>query len=247
MKLKLLVAAFGVVASGFALADSYQAEVNGHATRFDTDGISSKYESYAVDGSYYFNAVKTDNVPLSEAAYLGKNSNFFGGYSYTEGTAYTPKTNTYGAGVEVYIPESFLYVKAGVSRNSYEGNKDSDWFTTVGITPIDGLLITTSYQHDAGYDANISAKYVTDIGNGQFINVEATVADTDHAGTYKSIGGDYFIDRTFSVGAVIGDDDIGSSYTVRTRKFFSEQFSGELAYSDTDYGNAVTIGASVRF
>lgn len=247
MKLKLLVAAIGIAASGFVLADSYQAEVNATAIRFDTDGISSKYESYGLGGSYYFNAVKTDNLPLAEAAYLGKNSNVFAGYSYTEGTAYTPKTNSYGAGVEVYIPENFLYIKAGVARNSYEGDKDSDWFTTVGITPIDGLLITTSYQHDAGYDANIQAKYVTDIGNGQFINVEASLADTDYAGTYKSIGGDFFIDRTFSVGAVIGDDDRGSSYTVRTRKFFSEQFSGELSYSDNDFGNAVSLGASVRF
>lgn len=246
MKLKLLVAALGVAASGLVLADSYQAEVGAGATRFDLDGFSSKVKSYDANGRYYFKAVKTDNLPLAEAAYLGKNSNFYAGYAYTEASSLSPKVNSYGAGVEVYIPESFLYVNVGASRNSYDGRHESDWHTSVGITPIDGLLLTTQYAHEDGYDANIHAKYVTDIGNGQFINVEAGIADSDD-GSILDLGGDYYIDNTFSVGGNVRDGDDGNEYTLRTKKFFTEQFSGELAYIDTDYGNIIRAGISYRF
>ncbi len=246
MKLKLLVAALGVVVSGFAIADSYQAEISGGVTRIDADGQSAKINAYDVEGVYHFNAVNTTNLPLAEAAYLGKNSNVFAELLDRPRQHGWLKYQSYQVGAEFYIPENFLYVKAGVVRQTLGGAHNNDWFTTIGITPIDGLLVTTDYYHDAGYDANIHAKYVTDIGNGQFINVEAGLADSDE-GTITHIGGDYYIDRTFSVGAEIVDGDSDTDYTLRTRKFFSENFSGELSYTDSDNDNAIRLGLAVRF
>lgn len=246
MKLKLLVAALGVAASGFALADTYQADVAASASRYDVDGISSSFNRYDVIGHYYFNAVKTDNVPLAEAAYLGKNSNFFAGYARTNGHGLDSKIDSYGVGLEVYIPESFLYVKAAAQRESIDGFHQNDWYTSVGITPIDGLLITTEYDHDDGYDANIHAKYVTALGNGQFINLEAGAADGDDGNVFN-VGGDFYFDNTFSVGGNIADSGDDNAYTVRTKKFFTDQFSGELSYTDTDKGNIVRAGVSYRF
>jgi len=245
MKLKLLVAAVGVAISGFAIADSYQAEISGGLTRLDVEGDGNKSNVYDLKGVYHFNAVNTTNLPLAESAYLGKNSNVFAGLIDYPKQHGNPSAQLYQVGAEFYIPENFLYVKAGATRVSSGSYRDNDWFTAIGITPIDGLLVTTQYYHEDGYDANVHAKYVTDIGGGQFINVEAGVTDAD-AGTVTHVGGDYYIDRTFSIGADVVDGD-DENYSVRARKFFTESFSGEVSYTDYDYDNAVSVGVAVRF
>lgn len=246
MKFTLLVAALGVIASGFAVADTYQVDLGASAHRIEKDKSNNTAEAYNLEGSYYFKAVETNNLPLAEAAYLGKNSNIFAGFDLKPTQNRMPNQKKYVVGAEFYIPESFLYVSAGGSRYSVNHEHDHDWFTTVGVTPIDGLLLTTSYNHDRGYDANMHAKYVTSIGSGQFINLEAGLADSEF-GTYTSVGGDFYIDNTFSVGGNISDDDMGTEYTLRTTKFFTEQLSANLAFTDTEEGNEVVVGASFRF
>lgn len=247
MRLKLIFAATAFVTSSFALADSYRAEIGANAARFDADGLNSSANVYDVNGKYYFKSVKTDNLPLGEAAYLGKSSNAFLTLGRTYGKGYLPDTKVYNGGVEVYIPESYLYIKVEGNHYRYDHSSDTDTVTTVGITPIDGLRLTTSWNSDEGYDANIDAKYVTALGNGHYINLEASLADTDFGGTYASIGGDYYFDNTFSVGGEISDDDQGTDYLVRTRKFFTEQFSGDLTYADTEFGKAYGVGVNFRF
>jgi len=246
MKLKMIVAACALVASGVVLADSYQTELNADATRVDSDSTKDKTTSYNVGGSYYFNAVKTDNVPLAESAYLGKNSNVFASANLFPKQNGISSNQAYTLGAEFYIPESFLYVSAGGSHSTLSHVDNNDWFTTVGITPIDGLLITTEYAHNAGYDANIHAKYVTDIGGGQFVNLEAGATDADH-GTDAHIGGDFYFDKTFSVGGDIENYRSDNAYTLRARKFFTDTFSGQLSYKNAPDGNTLTVGLSARF
>lgn len=246
MKFKLLFAALSVAVSGFTIADTYQAEAGANASRWETDGFNSSLNNYEANGKYYFNLVKTDNLPLAEAAYLGKNSNAFLAASRSYGHGVFAGGKAYSGGVEVYIPENFLYIKVEGIHERYEGDSDTSALTTIGLTPFDGLRVTTSWNSDESYHANLDAKYVTDLGNGQYINVEATLADTDF-GTYKAIGGDYYFDNTFSVGAEVGDDEAGTNYLVRTRKFFTEQFSGDLAYVDNYFGNTVALGVNYRF
>ena len=77
MKFKLLVAALGVAASCFAIADTYQSEVGANAMRWDLDGINSSLNNYTANGKYYFNAVKTDkngnysiNLPQNSTTFI---------------------------------------------------------------------------------------------------------------------------------------------------------------------------------
>jgi hypothetical protein len=246
MKLKLFFAATIFSISAFASADAYQSEVGASVARWNLDGLNSSSNNYEFNGKYYFNLVRTDNLPLAEAAYLGKNSNVFAAFGRNYGHGYSGDSKIYSGGVEVYIPENFLYLKVDAAHSNYSDSSDNNAITTIGLTPLDGLRVTTSWDSDESYHANIAAKYVTAIGGGQFINLEASVADTNF-GTYKSIGGDFYFDNTFSVGAQVSDDDMGTNYSIRTRKFFSEQFSGELSYADTSLGNEVAVGVSFRF
>lgn len=247
MKLKLCVAISAFIASGVAVADSYKSELDASVTRIHVMG--ENYDSYKLGGTYYFNDVNTAGVPLAEAAFLGKNSSVFANAWESPSQHGSSKSNAYSLGASVYVPEDFLYVSAGVSRSkSAWSSTDDDWYTAVGVTPIDGLLISTYYTHDAGYDANINAKYVTAIGDGQFINLEAAVIDYDD-GTFASLGGDYYFDNTLSVGGEITNIKSYTDYTVRARKFFTEQLSANVSYTDSNDrdGNVLSVGAAIRF
>lgn len=246
MKLKLLVASGVLAASSFAIAAPYQVEVGASATRSELNFSNGLINTYEADGKYYFKLVKTDNLPLAEAAYLGKASNAFISLIKNSAHGYPDDSKIYSGGVEVYIPEDFLYVKIEGVHQRYDSSSDTSFNATLGLTPLDGLRVTTTWNSDESYHANLGAKYVTALGNGQYINLEAGLADTEW-GTYKMIGGDYYFDNTFSIGAEVSDDDFGTNYLVRTRKFFTESFSGELAYADYEYGNALAAGISYRF
>ena len=72
------------------------------------------------------------------------------------------------ARVAYYIPNSMFYAAAGVARrqqvialNSTQRITDhrTAWSGTLGVAPIDGLLITTDFQ-EGGYDLNLTARHV---------------------------------------------------------------------------------------
>ncbi|MES2823314.1 MAG: putative porin [Pseudomonadota bacterium] len=242
--IKSIATIFALIISGAAVADSYQVDLGAVASHTKLDGSDNKMKAYGLEGAYYFNPVSTINVPLAEAAFLGKNSNVYAGALRSSLSG--EHLNFYEVGAEFYIPENFLYVNAGALRATGDNFTDNDWYTSVGITPLDGLLVTTTYYGDEGYDANIAAKYVMGIGGDNFINLEARVMDAD-TGTVKEIGGDFYIDTTFSIGAAVSQQHSDNTYRVRTRKFFNEQFSGELSYEDAPATNTFTAGVSVRF
>ncbi len=244
VNVKSIVTLCALIASGAAVADSYQVDLAAVASHTKLDGIDSKIKAYGVGGAYYFSSVSTINVPLAEAAFLGKNSKVYAGALRSSQSG--EHLNFYEVGAEFYIPENFLYVDAGALRTTSENFTDNDWYTSVGITPLDGLLVTTTYYGDEGYDANISAKYVMGIGGDNFINLEAAVMDAD-TGTFKEIGGDFYIDTTFSIGGAVSEQHSDNTYTLRTRKFFNEQFSVALSYEDAPDANTFTAGINVRF
>jgi hypothetical protein len=244
MKAKNILVMSALLASGFAVAESYEFELKAHTSRHDFDGASSKIYVYGLGGAYYFNAVTTANVPLAEAAFLGKNSNVYADASRFSASG--QHLNAYQVGAEFYIPENFLYVNAGVTKIKGQNFSDSDWYTSAGITPIDGLLISTIYSHDAGYDANLSVKYVTAIGGSQFINVQASVADEDE-GAIKMIGGDFYVNNSLSFGGAISQQQSENTFTLRARNFFTEEISGEISFEDAPDENSIRVGASVRF
>jgi hypothetical protein len=249
MKLTKVLGLCSVFLSMMVVADPYKAELGIQATQTDFDELNNKLSTYGGIGTFYFDAVETVNVPLAEAAYLGKNSNISAGAAHSawnDESELRQDSDVYSVGAEFFIPENFLYAGAGVSRSNYKNDSDSDWYTTIGLVPIDGLLITTRYARDEGYDPNINAKYVTAIGNGQFINIEARFEDADE-GNNMIIGGDFYLDSSLGIGGWVGRFDETNGYELRARKFFSEKFSGNIAYSDYEEFKTILAGISLRF
>lgn len=246
MKLKSLVAAMALTcASGAALAQDYQFEIGAAYIDFDYDAGGSE-DFFGVYGEYHFQPVRVGNNPLAEAAFINRSSNVYVGGVRDLDILY--------GGVDFYIPDTMFYVGAEFLREDLD-NRDSynDVGVRLGLTPAAGLLIWTQYWDEPGYDANIHAKYVMPMGGGTFLNIEGGYTDGDEIGGEKNntltADADFYFDQTFSVGVGFADNDgeVEDAFTLRTRKFFTNEISGQLAYTKSDYYDQIIIGASFRF
>jgi len=242
--MKKLSAALALALTAAAASADYQAEVG--VAYFDFDGA----ETIAFEGKYHFQPVATRSHPLVEAAFLERSNNV----SLSHGRAEFGRVdvNTTRAEVELYIPDTMLYVAPFYTRTStkYAGNSSSnnDWGVTVGITPLDGFRVTTTYADDVDYEFNFDVKYVLGLANNTAINMEFAYADAPHSSMEDTVSAaaDYYFDRTFSVGVEIVDAE-DTAYGIRTQKFFTDTFSGFASYSKGDDVDTWAIGASLRF
>lgn len=239
MKLKTLVATMALTcASSVALAQNYNFEVGVSYTDVDHDaGGSDDY--FGVYGRYYFQEVRPGNNPLAEAAFINRASN-----AYVIGNNDLDVVN---AGVEFYLPDTIFYGAAEIQRQDYDGQStENDWGVRLGVTPLAGLRVWTVYWDEPGYDANIHAKYVVPLGGGNFLNVEGGYSDYDAHDEFY-LAGDFYFDRTFSVGAGFKDHDYDDGFMLRARKFFTPEISGQLEFTKWDNADVISVGASFRF
>ncbi|MBL8322555.1 MAG: putative porin, partial [Acinetobacter sp.] len=104
---------------------------------------------------------------------------------------------------------------------------------------------------DDGADPTLRAKYVTQLSNGKDINLEAgaSFGDLDEF----NLAADYFIDKSFSVGADYYSNDLKdqSEFGINARKFFNQQVSleGRVGFGEVgsnDY-NSFGVAAKYRF
>ena len=237
-----------------ANANAYQAEVGGTIAVTDPDHGDTT-TGFGVDGTYYFNPVQTKTGPLNEAAFLNRASNVNGAISYADNN--DTDITTFGAGVEYYVPNSDFYLSGQVAHTNidtkFRDNDKTTYGAEVGYLPIPNLLIAAGikgYDDDNtdDVDPTLRAKYVTKIG-AYDVNLEAATSfgDVD----YYNIGGDLYLDRTFSVGAAYSgsnadliDDDV---FTIRAKKFFTEQASVEGSVGFGDDYNTFGVRGAYRF
>ena len=257
MKFSKTILSTLLLASTTTFADTYNAEVG---VEYVSDGASivrnvlpaDNVSSIQLYGTYNFSAVDTANKPLGEADFLGKHSYIDASYSSIDPDGGS-SLDTQHIGVGFYIPNSIFYI--GAQYVKFEDLNDT--IVSVGITPIDGLLITTSHNEEADdYNANILAKYVTKLSGDTAINLEAGYAkgeDADNAFEDDEedtlyLAADYYFTNRFSVGASITDQE-ESTYSIRSRYFHSENvsFNAELVSDKETDSDAFLIGAAVRF
>ncbi len=220
-----------------AYADSYRAEVGFDYLYIDIDD-SPKFDTYRLHGTYYFAPVRTGGLPLAEAAFLNRASSVQLGV-HEDLDAVTVRA-------DYFIPNTLFYLGAMAVRTDTVLGSDTDWYFSVGVTPFDGLLFST-YITDDGYDINFFAKYVTTFGAGNGLNVEAYYEEDDDFGDSWGALADYFITPRLSVGIGYSDHDGDSDISLRSRMFFTQAISGELIYTDYDWGNGVQAGIAFRF
>ena len=241
-------------------AHAYQSEVGASAAYIDPDNGSSG-NAFGIDGTYYFNPVQTRNAPLAEAAFLDRASNVNAHATFADRG--DTDDNTYGIGAEYYVPNSDFYLGGDVSRNNTEyrdsfGNKydfDTTYYAAeVGYLPAPGLLIALGLKgydndNDDGVDPTLRAKYVTQLSNGNDINLEAgaSFGDLDEF----NVAADYFIDKTLSVGVDYYNNDLAdqNEFGINARKFFNQQVSleGRVGFGEIGNNDYNSFGLATKY
>lgn len=247
---KKIALATALIAS-LGTAHAYQAEVGGTVNLIDPDNGDTS-TGFVIDGAYYFNPVQVKNNPLNEAAFLDRASNVNAQASYYDYDWY--ETTSFGAGVEYFVPNSDFYVGANIAHSSEEEEGFEDYDVTtygveVGYLPAPGLLLAAGLKgydndYDDGVDPTIRAKYVTQIGSND-VNLEAYagLGDLDEF----SVRGDYYIDKTLSVGVDYYDNDVYDEFGINAKKFFTQQISVEGRVGFADEGNLFGVRGAYRF
>ena len=232
-------------------AHAYQAEVGGSYVYTDIDNGDSA-NTFAVDGAYYFKPVQVRNSPLNEAAFLDRASNINADLSNTDFDDFD--ITTFNVGVEYFVPNSDFYLNGRVGLVDTDAGDATTYSAEVGYLPVPGFLIAAGLAGedvdggDNEVDPTLRAKYVTQAGQYD-INLEASARFGDD--NFYGLGGDLYLDKTFSVGAAYTgsdadgvDDDV---FAVRAKKFFNQQVSleGSIGFGD-DY-NTYGIRGAYRF
>jgi hypothetical protein len=232
-----------VIACAAANADTYRFEVGlsaEHAS-LDVDELEpgdADLDVIGVTGTYYLAPVPTDGIPLAEAAFLNHSS--FVAAAAVRSELDDEKIDILGASFGYYVPGTMFYGRIGVNYlDDYAGDQ-TQFNGTFGITPFDGLLVTTEFDED-GWDPNATARYVGKLGNGNFYAASVSAVDPDGDDLEFGLGFDYYFDHTFSVGAGVGDERV----SLRAEKFFTPRFAVAGRVYDADDGDG--FGASVRW
>lgn len=254
-KLAITSALLSAMALTGTAAHAYQAEIGGSYTYKDWDDLDETH-SFGIDGTYYFKPVQTRNSPLNEAAFLDRASNVNAQVNYADNNGI--KDTQYGAGLEYYLPNSDFYLSGLIGRdelkvdNSPIDREKTKYGAEIGYLPAPGLLLAlglTGYDEkdgDDGVDPTVRAKYVTQIGQYD-ANFEAYGAfgDLDE----YSVRGDWYLDKTFSVGADYYNNDLTErdEFGISAKKFFNQNVSleGRVGFGD-DY-NTYGVRAGYRF
>ena len=232
-------------------AHAYQAEVGGSYVYTDIDNGDSA-NTFAVDGAYYFKPVQVRNSPLNEAAFLDRASNINADLSNTDFDDFD--ITTFNVGVEYFVPNSDFYLNGRVGLVDTDAGDATTYSAEVGYLPVPGFLIAAGLAGedvdggDNEVEPTLRAKYVTQAGQYD-INLEAIARFGDD--NFYGLGGDLYLDKTFSVGAAYTgsdadgvDDDV---FAVRAKKFFNQQVSLEGSIGFADEANVYGVRAAYRF
>jgi len=229
MQIKKLTAAITLsLGSTLACADNYRAEVG--IGYMDIEDIS---DAITLFGEVHFKEVSTSGHPLEEAAYLEQSSNVFASYSDFDQGDITL------IGLELYLNNFYI---APVYVDSSED--DGEGSVALGYSTNGWRITTTVPEED--YEANIDFKYVTSLSAGTFINFEAGYEDGGDSDDTITVGGDFYFDKTLSVGAAIINAE-ETDFEVRANKFFTGKVRAGMSYISSDFADIISIDASIRF
>src|SRR5689334_22467487 len=167
-----------------ALADDYRAEVTLLGDRTEPDGDFPHIDQFAAVGTYYLDPVRTDGLPLAEAAFLNRSSFVRGAAVRSE--IGDDKIDIFSASLGYYMPDTIFFGRLGVSyADDFDGDQ-TNVNGSFGITPLDGLLLLTNFD-EHGWDPNVSAKYVGKMANAHFYSITASAVDPDVGDTSVNV------------------------------------------------------------
>lgn len=205
----------------------YQSEIFIELDSYDYEGnIEGSFNQ--LNYKYYLDKVSTNNVPLAEAAFLGRVSNIeVGWYNFSFdypdndtadgdglGFIYSHKQKNSPLNLEVLYDSSSMAFTDQAGPNDYDLDILSygiiiGWFIE-DTTTVNFEYIKIDYDYSAVFADEteehtlISFKKVEKLGGNTAYNLEAMIGTVDYEGnsnTQLGIQGDYYLDNMKSIGA----------------------------------------------
>ena len=226
-----------------ASADDYRAEVRLFGEHANLPDDSPDVDVLGVTGTYYLEPVRTDGLPLAEAAFLGRSS--FVSASAARSELGDEKIDILGASFGYYVPDTIFYGRLGITYlDDFSPGDRSIVNGTFGITPLDGLMLSTDFDEN-GWDPNVTAKYVGKMANSHFYAASVSAVDPDEGDTSVGVNFDYFLDTTFKVGAGFASGD--DRFSLSAEKFFTPSFAVGGSVYTGDQANGLSAQVAWRF
>lgn len=220
-----------------ATADDFRGEVVAAYDSFELDGPGSpEVDTFGIGGTYYFAPVNTDGVPLAEAPFLRRASYVDAAFARADfGDA---EFDVLNANVGYYFPDSIFFGRIGVTHIDDAPGDSTNLNASLGVAPIDGLLVTTDFDED-GWDPNVTARLVSQLPNSHFYAGSISIVDPDGGDTTFGIDFDYFLDNFTSIG--VGYEDAGETVELRGEKFFSRNWAAGVSIRTADGGDGFGV------
>jgi len=235
---------------GFAVqAQAYQAEIIGSYENLDNDVID--VDAYQVGGEFYLDGVDTSSGPFVEAAFLDQATSFRGTYRDNDVTD------------GVILGGRFVDQNSGMLFEADVATGDLDGYNIgVGMYVDSQSTIIANYveQDDFTDGFGIGYKNLLSQNNGTYINMEAKAQflENDFNQEFSSfaIAGDYFFNKTMSLGAdvAVNTGDLDSTvYGINGSLFLAQNITLQASLSQEDIDGtdsnetSMLVGGKVRF
>ncbi len=253
MKNFFLPLAFAASFSTFSFAEDYQFDVEGVLTKNDLDSLNTDGTILSAGIRYHFKAVNTSHGPLAEAGYLSKSSNI--SISKTNDISDDLVVDSTSLSAEIYIPNSIFYLRVGYQTQELPNGVDLDDSTTIyyfGLTPVEGLLVTTKYIDDLDYETNLDAKYYMPLFADNSLVFRAGFVDVDGDGHSAYAGADYYFNQRTGIGFSYSNYDFSnysnsSSTEIHATHFFTETAYAGISFRDNDTQDVIALSGGFRF
>lgn len=218
---------------------SSSAFANDYNTQVDvTYGSIDNADIINVNGSYYFDQVKTANTAWAEADFMGRNTNVSASYTYFDGDA-----NVFSVGGEYY--QNNFFAALDVVYTDIDGaSSETDFTGEVGyFFAKDWLVAVSGSDEDFSDSLVVRTKYIATLNNGAFVNLEASYLNAD---SDISASADYYWTAKSSVGATLSSED-DYDFGIRAQHFFTPVIAAHVSFDSFSYDDLISVGITGRF
>ena len=218
--------------SSTALADNYNTQVDFNYLTVDD------YNVINLEGTYYFDQVKTGNTAWAEAAFMGRNNSVSLGYTNFDSNAdaLSLSGDYYQKNVFVGLDVTYVDADGGYSDTSVSGE--------VGYFFAEDWLVSISGDDEDFSDSlALNTKYIKTLANGAFVNFEASYFNYDND---FAAAADYYWTARSSVGVSLSTQE-GYNFGLNAQHFFSPAIAARVEFVSLDDDDALVFGVTGRF
>ena len=231
MKLRTIALGLSLLSTS-VLAQDYQTEVNADYLTVDS------FNTIALSGAYYFDAVSTENTAWAEAAFMGRKNNVNLSYIDFDGDADQITLGGQFYSNDIYAALSVNYIDIdGFGSDTVISGELGYFFSE------DWLVAISGNDEDFSDTLGLRTKYVAKLDNNKFFNFEAAYSDASEDFTFI---GDYYWTAKSSVGLTLSDQN-GFDFGLQASHFFTPSVALNVTYRALENDDLVGVGITGRF